>query len=176
MKKTMISLTLISLILFVITLAFSLTFPEKSLLLTLAITFGTTFYHFAMRLAVGYIVKMAGDRYRPGAAWFFVGKREESFYRRLKLHKIIRRGIPTYSPEEFDASRGVSALLQSTCRAEIVHEVIMVLSFLPLIMNLFFPSSAYLWTSIMGAVIDLFFVTVQRCNRPRLMRLSVRFK
>ncbi len=176
MKKAMISLTLISLVLFVITLAFALILHENSLLLTLAITFGITLYHFSMRLAVGYLVKMAGDRYRPESAWFSVGKREESFYRRLKLHKLIRRGVPTYSPEEFDASRGMSALLQSTCRAEVVHEVIMVLSFLPLMMNLFFQSSAYLWTSIMGAVIDLFFVIVQRCNRPRLMRLSVRFK
>lgn len=176
MKKAMISLTLISLILFVTALAFALILPENSLLLTLAITFGTTLYHFSMRLAVGHLVKMAGDFYRPGAVWFSVGKREESFYRRLKLHKIIRRGVPTYSPEEFDASRGISALLQSTCRAEVVHEVIMVLSFLPMIMNLFFPSEAYLWTSVMGAVIDLFFVAVQRCNRPRLMRLSVRFK
>ena len=176
MKKGMISLTVISLFLFVAALTGALFFPENSVILTFAITFGTTFYHFAMRLAVGYLVKMAGDCYRPDSARFRVGKREEAFYRRLKFHKLIRRGVPTYSPEEFDASRGISALLQSTCRAEIVHEIIMLFSFLPLIMNLFFPSEAYLWTSIMGATIDLFFVMVQRCNRPRLIRLSVRFR
>ena len=64
----MISLTLISLVLFVITLAFALILPKNSLLLTFSVTFGTTFYHFFMRLAVGYLVKMAGDCYRPGAA------------------------------------------------------------------------------------------------------------
>ena len=176
MRRGMISLTAASLILFVTALILALFFTDCSLYLTFAITFGTTFYHFAMRLTVGFLVKRAGDCYCPEAQVFRVGKREESFYRFLKLHKLIRRGVPTYSPEEFDASRGISALLQSTCRAEVVHLVIMALSFLPLIMNVFFPSAAFLITSVMGAMIDLFFVMVQRCNRPRLVRLSTRFK
>ena len=172
MKKLMISLTIISLVLFLVALFFC----DNSVLLSLAITFGTTFYHLFMRLTVGYLVKMAGDRYDPESPWFRTGKWEAAFYRRLGLHKLIRRGIPTYSPEEFDASRGISALLQSTCRAEIVHELIMIFSFLPLIMNFFFPSVAFLLTSIMGAAVDLFFVMVQRCNRPRLLKLLSRFK
>ncbi len=176
MKKIMISSTAVSLFLFLGFLACTLIFPESSAALTLTITFGTSFYHFAMRLAVGLAVKAAGDCYRPESFRFRVSDREADFYRRLKLNKLIRHGIPTYSPEEFDASRGVAALLQSTCRAETVHEVIIILSFLPLVINFVFPSAAFLITSVIGAMIDLFFVAVQRCNRPRLARLARRFK
>ena len=50
--------------------------------------------------------------------------------------------------------------------------IIVLLSFLPLAFSLVFGSfPVFLITSILSAALDLVFVALQRCNRPRLMRL-----
>ena len=58
------------------------------------------------------------------------------------------------------------------CGAEIVHEVIMVLSFLPLLTVPFFGTfPVFLMTSALSALFDSIFVMAQRYNRPRLVRI-----
>ena len=57
------------------------------------------------------------------------------------------------------------------CGAEVVHEVILVLSFLPLLAAFPFGSfGVFLITSLLAALYDLSFVIMQRFNRPRILR------
>ena len=59
------------------------------------------------------------------------------------------------------------------CGAEVVHEIIMLCSFLPLLMvPLFGEFWAFFITSLLSALFDSLFVMAQRYNRPRLERIA----
>lgn len=140
--------------------------------LPLAITFGTIFYHFAMRLLVGAVVPLFADSFRPEAAWFRQRSWEPRLYALLKL-KSRKTGIPTYDPRQFDLTvLPLSQVVRNMCCAEVVHEVIILLSFLPLLFAIPFGEfPVFLITSLLSAGFDSIFVITQRFNRPRLMRI-----
>ena len=137
-------------------------------LLTAAISTGTTCYHFAMRLLVGYLmppVKGTSRWFRPWA-W------EAPVYRFLGV-KSWKKHLPTYAPRQFSLAENTpEQVLRNMCGAEIVHEGIMVCSFLPL---LTVPQFGAFWvffiTSTLAALFDSLFVMTQRYNRPRLERI-----
>lgn len=137
------------------------------------ITFGTFFYHFAMRLIVGYginaIMRNKADL-RKG--WYQLRPFELRLYKVLKVKKW-KSGMPTYAPDNFDPKQhSWLEIAQATCQAEIVHEVIIVLSFLPLLAAIPFGAfGVFLITSILAAMYDLCFVIMQRFNRPRIIKL-----
>ena len=138
----------------------------------LAITFGTCFYHFAMRLLVGQIIhrKMQNKaEYRK--AWYQLRPFEQKLYRLLKV-KSWKGKMPTYDPGVFNPRmHSWEEIAQAMCQAEIVHEVIAVLSFLPLLAAIPFGAfPVFLITSLLAALYDLSFVVIQRFNRPRIIK------
>lgn len=58
------------------------------------------------------------------------------------------------------------------CQAELVHETIVVLSFVPIIPSVlvFGDLPVFIITSLAAAIIDVTFVIIQRYNRPRIIR------
>ena len=141
--------------------------------LTCAISFGTTAYHFVMRLAVGYAVpKLTGYDFDYRQTWFQPRTWEPVFYRKLNI-KNWKGNLPTYAPEQFSMKHNsLHRIIQNMCGAEIVHEIIMVLSFLPLLMvPVFGTFPVFLITSLIAALYDSIFVMAQRYNRPRLIRI-----
>ena len=141
-------------------------------ILPIAITFGTTCYHFSMRLLVGWIVPYVTKSIDPNCRWFQPRPWEASFYTALSV-KNWKRKLPTYSPEQFDLSTNtLSQVIRNTCNAELVHEVIILFSFLPLTFTAWFGSfPVFLITSLAAALFDSIFVIAQRYNRPRLVRI-----
>lgn len=140
--------------------------------LSLAITFGTCFYHFAMRLLVGQIIhrKMQNKAdYRK--TWYQLLPFENKFCRILKV-KQWKGKMPTYDPDVFNPRmHSWEEIVQAMCQAEIVHEVIVVLSFLPLLAAIPFGAfSVFFITSLLAALYDLSFVIMQRFNRPRIIK------
>ena len=143
------------------------------LFLSLAITFGTFAYHFLMRLLVGgvyaLLMKNKADiekrRYRVGA-------REMALYEKLQVKKW-KRGMPTYDPSLFDPRLHTwGEIAQAMCQAELVHETIAVLSFLPILEGIWFGEyPVFVVTSVLAAAFDMMFVLVQRYNRQRIMGL-----
>ncbi len=135
----------------------------------LAVTALTFFCHFALRLLVGAAVPRRFD-YR--ARWFQVGPREQALYRFLRI-KRWKKHIPTYDPRAFSLEENTLAqIVAHMCRAEVVHEVIMVCSFLPLLLSIPFGMfSVFFLTSVAAALADAVFVALQRSNRPRMVRL-----
>ena len=137
-----------------------------------AITFGTCFYHFAMRLLVGQIIhrKMQNKaEYRK--AWYQLRPFEQKLYRLLKV-KSWKGKMPTYDPGVFNPRmHSWEEIAQAMCQAEIVHEVIAALSFLPLLVAIPFGAfPVFLITSLLAALYDLTFVIMQRFNRPRIIK------
>jgi len=148
----------------------------QPLLLSAAITCGTVAYHFIMRLAVGglYDVLMH-NRARLHRAWYRPHPWEERLYRRLGIHRI-KGSLPTYAPALFSPRLHTwDEIAQAMCQAELVHETIAVLSFVPLLAIPCFGSwPVFLLTSLAAAGIDLLYAAVQRYNRPRVLRLMER--
>lgn len=146
---------------------------KNHLWLSIAITSGTTFYHFAMRLSVGYIIDAKfHNRMDYTRKWFRQKSFEPELYKRIRVKKWKKR-LPTFYPENFQLEKNnVADIIQTTCQSEIVHEVIMVLSFVPVLFSVWLGSvEIFLITSVISFLFDGTFVILQRYNRPRLMRL-----
>ncbi len=141
---------------------------------TLAITSLTFFYHFASRLLIGAVVPAIAEKCRldPESCWFRQKSFEKKLYKRLKV-KNWKDKMPTYSPDTFSLEKhSLDEIVRSTCVSELVHEVIVVFSFVPLLFSLVWGTFAvFLITSVIAAVFDCSFVIMQRYNRPRLVRL-----
>lgn len=141
-------------------------------LLSAAITFGTTCYHFSMRLLAGAVVPPAAGRLRPDHPWFQPKKAEAGLYRKLNV-KSWKGRLPTYDPSQFDLNRNsLEQVIRNMCSAELVHEVIILFSFVPLLFAIPFGTfPVFLITSVLAALYDSVFVIAQRYNRPRLERI-----
>lgn len=145
----------------------------NEVLLTWAIIFGTTSYHLIMRLLVGFSINLLLDNqvdYRK--RWFQVSDAEKKFYRKIKVKKWKGR-MPTYDMSCFDNRLHTwDEIAQAMCQAELVHEVIIILSFLPILAAIPFGALfVFVFTSILSAGYDAMFVMMQRYNRPRIVKM-----
>lgn len=142
--------------------------------LTLAITFGTAAYHFLMRLLVGSVIDLLLNNhvdYRK--RWFRVSAAEKALYQKLRVKKWKGK-MATYDPDCFDSKlHSWDEIAQATCQAELVHEVIIILSFLPVFAAIPFGTlPVFVITSVLAACFDAVFVVMQRYNRPRIIKLA----
>ena len=142
------------------------------ILLSLTITLGTTFYHFAMRLLVGIIVPRLVHEGAENRFWFRQKRFEEILYGTLQV-KQWKIYLPTYAPESFDLKKhSLEEVIHTCCCSETVHEWIMLLSFLPVLTVPIFGAPGVFWvTSTLAALFDCCFVILQRYNRPRFIRI-----
>ena len=144
--------------------------------LPLVITFGTTAYHVVMRQLVALAFHMVmGNRADYRKRWYQVSKREMTLYDKLRVKKW-KRGMPTYDPTQFDPRRHTwEEIAQAMCQAELVHETIAALSFLPIAAGARFGAyPVFIVTSVLAALFDMMLVMMQRYNRQRVMRLLER--
>lgn len=154
-------------------LAISYKVTSSGILLPLAITSGTIAYHFVMRLMVGLAfhatMRNKAD-YRK--RWYQVSKREMAVYEKLKVKQWKRR-MPTYDPALFDPRLHTwEEIVQAMCQAELVHETIAALSFLPILAGIWFGEyPVFIVTSVLSAACDIVFVIMQRYNRQRVTKL-----
>lgn len=171
MKKNILFLTLFILLVFLL-LSIVYYYKKDKVILSMLITIGTICYHFIMRLIVGYMINIKfHNNMDYSKRWF----QEKAF--EIKLYKIIgvkkwKKRIPAFFPNDFSMNKNsVVNLVRVTCQAEIVHEIIMILSFIPIIFSIYFGAvSVFIITSCLAFLMDSIFVISQRYNRPRLIR------
>ena len=157
-----------------LTIAYHLTWSK--VILPIAITALTFFYHFAMRLVVGLSINaIFKNKFNYTKAWFKEKNWEKKFFDFIKIKKW-KKHLPTYAPSAFDPKQhSLEEILGASCQAEIVHEIIMVLSFLPILLIIPFGEIAvFVTTSIIACLFDSLFVILQRYNRPRLIKIIER--
>lgn len=146
---------------------------ENRACLSLAITAGTIAYHFLMRYIVAMIVRCVMNNQADLSKWWYRQKRwEKRLYQKLRV-KQWKGKMPTYNPDDFNLKqhtpREIACIM---CQAELGHEIIVVLSFLPLLMVLIFDDFwAFFITSLLAALLDMMFVIIQRYNCPRILSL-----
>lgn len=146
-------------------------YPQRWLLSAFITTF-TTCYHFVMRLLVGLVVPKLVPAQAVKAPWFQQRGFEPRLYELLRV-KSWKANMPTYDPDSFSLKHNsLEQIVQNGCVAELVHEVIIAFSFVPLLFTLLWGSfPVFLITSILAALYDSIFVIMQRYNRPRLVRI-----
>lgn len=140
---------------------------------SLAITFGTTAYHFIMRLAVGGVIDTTMKNHADYTKkWYQLKSPEKRLYKRLNVRKW-KNSFPTFQPDYFDPKKhSWDEIAQAMCQAEIVHETIVVLSFFPILFSHWFGAlTVFVVTSLAAALFDMSFVIIQRYNRPRVIKL-----
>lgn len=145
----------------------------SALLESLAITAGTLCYHLVMRLLVGYSIDGRFHNHMDYTQdWFREKPWEKRLYEILRV-KGWKDRMPTYNPGTFNSQAHTGEeLVMAMCQAEVVHEIIVPLSFLPLFTVRWLGAvEAFLITSILAAAFDLMFVIMQRYNRPRILRI-----
>lgn len=81
--------------------------------------------------------------------------------------------MSTYNPDDYNIKRHTLREVACVmCQAEICHEIIVVLSFLPLLIAPIFGAFwVFFITLVLAALLDLMFVIMQRYNRPRILYL-----
>ena len=145
---------------------------EEGWILSSAISTGTTCYHFAMRLLVGWIVPRLLRDTLHEKRWFRPLPFETALHRALKV-KAWKDHMPTYDPASFSLKEHtLQEILRASCVSEAVHEVIVLFSFVPLLFaRIWGALPVFLITSVLAALFDCCFILMQRYNRPRLIRI-----
>lgn len=144
----------------------------------LTITAATFAYHLLMRLAVGLIFdKTMRNRANPDGWWFRQRAWEPRLYEALRVSQW-KTNMPSYQPDLFDRHKHTwDEIAQAMCQAELVHETIIPLSFLPVAAVPWLGAlPVFLITSTLAACFDLLFVLMQRYNRPRVLQIAERVK
>lgn len=162
----------------VLTIVFAILYRHilSATMLSLAITFGTTAYHFWMRLAVGYAVnRIYHNRVDYNKRWFQEKPFEKRLYKWLKVKKWKDK-MPSFTPETWNPRIHTwEEIAAAMCRSEVGHSIIVILSFVPI-------AATFIWgafwvffiTSVLSAGVDSMFVIMQRYNRPRVLRMLKR--
>lgn len=148
-------------------------FNSPDLWLTPAVTAATFAYHLVMRLAVGGVYdRLLHNRVNCRRRWFCPRFFEADLYRLLRV-KEWKDHLPTYDPKTFSPQlHSWEEIAQATCQSELVHETIMVLSFVPVLAINHLGSAGVFWaTSAISACFDSLFVITQRYNRFRLIKI-----
>ena len=138
MKKKIFLLAFFILIIFIVTVI-TYYYTRNKIMFSLAITFGTTFYHFAMRLVVGISIdSIYHNKMDYTKSWFKEKSFEPTLYEIFKVKKWKKK-LPTFNPQDFNFhKKPIEEVIQVMCQAEIVHEIIMVLSFVPILFSIWF--------------------------------------
>lgn len=173
MPKLMKAISVISPIV-TVTMALLYYYLGTGVFLTLAITFGTIFYHLGIRLLIGLLFNIFMNNTADYTKkWYKVHSWENKLYKFLRVNKWKGK-LPTFNPDLYSLKdNSFDKIAQTMCQAELVHEVNCVISFLPLIASIWFGDFlVFLITSICAALFDLIFVIAQRYNRPRVIKLA----
>lgn len=162
----------------VFTIVFSLLYrvSSNSVIFSLAITSGTIAYHLIARLLVGSMVNLVmKNKADYTKKWYQVSTKEMKLYQKLKV-KQWKNKMPTYDKDTFDISKhSWDEIIQATCQSELVHEINAVISFVPIIVSVWFGAFwVFFITSTLSALFDLLFVFMQRFNRARILKINRR--
>lgn len=162
-------------VLVMLTIIFTLIYQcnPNTVILSIAITFGTISYHFLMRLVVGCVINgLYHNEFDYKKKWFREKRFEKRLYEVLKVKKWKDK-MPTFAPEMLDLKVHTGEeIAGAMCQSEVVHSIIVVLCFLPILATLIWGTFwVFFITSVLSAGVESMFIIMQRYNRPRVIRM-----
>lgn len=148
----------------------------RDIFCALGITSMMLCYHFTIRLVIGGVTdRIKPEQFNPESRRFREFKFEKRFYKVIRVKKW-KKFVPTYDKRLFSLrDNSVNDIIVETCRAETVHWLCAASSLVTVSFSAVLGAlPAFLVTGIIGALVELVFVIVQRYNRPRLIKHTVR--
>lgn len=145
---------------------------EKRIFFTLGIISLTVCYHFSVRLVIGGLIDYnMKNRVDYKKKLFSEKEFEKNLYRKLRVKKW-KDYLPTADEELFSLkNHTIEEIIMAGCQSEIVHWFCAAAGFLTIFLAVPFGNwYIFLITSVLAAAYDMIFVTVQRYNRPRLLK------
>ena len=105
--------------------------------------------------------------------WWFKEKRFEKTLYKILCVKKWKNKMPTYDPSAFNIYKhSLEEVIGATCQAEIVHELMLIESLLPLLLIIPFGEPiVFIITTLICVLIECVFIVMQRYNRPRLVKI-----
>lgn len=150
---------------------------QNTIFFALSVFFGSLGYHLANHLIVGEIINaIYKNDMDYTKKWFKPKKFENELYNKLKV-KNWKDKIPSFHPDTFSLEKhSPEKIAKTMCQSEIVHEIIIVFSFLPLIYSFVYGIYPvfFILSSFLFALFDLSLVIMQRYNRPRFIKLFLK--
>ncbi len=146
--------------------------------LYISIVLGTIALHFLiMYISAPLVFLIFRKKFNYNSFWFIPKKFENNLYKIIKVQKWKTK-VSTYDSNEYSLkTHSEEEIIMNMCHAEIVHEVIFVASYLPIIGGIFISHWTILvLTSFVFSCCHLIFVAIQRYNRPKIIRLYERKK
>ncbi len=133
--------------------------------------------HFFIMFLTAPIVQIVfKKKFDYNSNWFKLKKYENQLYAFLKIKKWKNK-IVTYNKKLYSVKKhSLIDTIMLTCHAEVVHELIAVTSYLPIILGAFLGDYHILVVmSVVFSVAHVPFILVQRYNRPRLVSLYFKY-
>lgn len=141
--------------------------------LYIGIISGAVAVHFLiMHISAPFVFLIFRKKFNYNSFWFMPKKFEKNLYKIMKVKKWKTK-VPSYDSDEYSLeTHNVEDVIMNMCHAEVVHEVIFVASYLPIIGGFVISHwGVLILTSFLFSCCHLIFVIIQRYNRPRIVRL-----
>lgn len=173
-KKVLLNSIYLLLIVLSIIMFFIVKIQYNAILFSILITVFTTLFHFTIRISFANFFYKLIEKYCTHNRWWFREKSFEKALYRILMIKKWKSKMPTWNDGDFaPGENDFEILMTHMCRAEVYHEICMVLSFVPVLFSIFWGKFwVFFWTSVGGCLFDLMFVLIQRYNRPRVLKLN----
>ncbi len=132
-------------------------------------------YHVIIRIIWGVITNHLPDSFFHPEKKIYCSYGWEKNIHKLLHVKKWKEHVPVFDIHQWDIrERGIDSVIAASCRAELDHATNILLGYVVLLPVFFLQRwaiSAWLVAAIGASLFDGVFVTIQRFNRPRLMRL-----
>lgn len=143
-----------------------------------AIVFGSVAAHFLiMYISAPIVFLVFQKKYKYDSFWFRQKGFEKKLYKSLRV-KEWKTKLPAYNSKEYSLQcNDMETIIYNMCHAEVVHEVIMLASYLPVLFGKIFSNYwLIIALSFVFSCTHLSFVIIQRYNRPRIIRIYEKTK
>lgn len=137
------------------------------------IVIGMIAVHFViMHMAAPIAFFAFGRRFNYNSFWFKPKKFEKPLYEFLRV-KRWKTHVAAYNQNEYSIEMyGTYGVIMNMCYAEVVHELIFVMSYLPILFGIYISNYLLLFAlCCLFSCSHLIFIIIQRYNRPRVVKL-----
>ncbi|MBE6534783.1 MAG: hypothetical protein E7678_07465 [Ruminococcaceae bacterium] len=143
---------------------------ENSILLWIGIVCFMIVYHLWMRIIMGNVSKLFPISYDN--FWFREKRFEKKLYELLHV-KAWKNKLPTYNPELFDIKKyPLDEIALTMTKAEFDHWINQLISLFSILFSLIWGKPwIFITTAVAAMAFDGLFITIQRYNRPKVLKI-----
>ncbi len=174
-KQTWYIITVASLVLMFVSLAFFVKTQSTVMLIIGVITVNAAYQTVTRTLISTVCDGMFQEGINSSSEWFKTSEAEERLYEIVRI-KSLKPNLPKTERTDFSLrTHGIQDIIDVGCEIEIEHEISIAVSILGTLVAIPFGYEWIFGIVAAGAVLyDMVYIAVQRYNRPRLEKVQLR--